>query len=127
MSKTDLARYRSLPYTRRCQLMHEGTERYWHAWVEELPGCEVDGETKPEAFALLAEVFDDYITAKLEWASTIPEPTRWPNLGKSDASVPRGNTIIEILEAKKGPGALRSYQDGGLDEQSIGSFETVGA
>jgi predicted RNase H-like HicB family nuclease len=72
--------YRRLPYTRRVQLVVEDQSRYWHAWVEELPGCEVDGATKPEAFFLLDEVFEDYIKAKLEWDSPIAEPRRWPKL-----------------------------------------------
>ena len=35
--KRDLTHYRSLPYTRRCQLMVEGHDRYWHTWIVELP------------------------------------------------------------------------------------------
>ncbi len=81
MTKT-LAQYRGLPYARRCQLVVEDGDRYWHAWIEELPGCEIDGATKAEAFRLLDEVFEDYIQAKLEWHSQIPEPTRWPNLAR---------------------------------------------
>lgn len=74
------AYYRRLPYSRRCQLSHEGGKFFWHAWVEELPGCEVDAQTKPAAFVALKEVFEDYIATKLEWGSVIPEPTRWPRL-----------------------------------------------
>lgn len=77
MSK-DLAYYRARPYTRRCRLCLEDAETFWHAWIVELPGCEVDGENKASAFANLEEVFEDYINTKLEWGSPIQEPSRWP-------------------------------------------------
>lgn len=80
MTKRGFAYYRRLPYTRRSRLCVEDEQRFWHAWIEELPGCEVDGATKAEVYASLQEVFEDYIRAKLEWGSTIPEPTRWPKL-----------------------------------------------
>ena len=73
----DLKHYQALPYTRRCQLEVEDGNRYWHAWIEELPGCEIDGASKAEAYGNLEEVFADYIKAKLEWDSPIPEPEKW--------------------------------------------------
>ena len=73
----DLAYYQQLPYTHRCQLMVDDGERYWLAWIEELPGCKVEGETKAQAFLHLQELFDDYISAVLERGSGIPEPERW--------------------------------------------------
>jgi len=95
MTKT-LRYYRRLPYTRRSQLSLEAGQRFWHAWIEELPGCEVDGETKAEACFLLEEVFEDYIRAKLEWQSPIPEPSRWPNLGKPRRRTTRQNVMARI-------------------------------
>lgn len=77
----DVAFYRGLPYTRRCSPFVEEAKLLWHAWIEELPGCEVDADEKAAAFADLQEVFEDYIQTKLEWGSPIPEPARWPNFG----------------------------------------------
>jgi hypothetical protein len=82
--KRDLAYFRALPYTRRARLCEENGEFFWHAWIEELPGCEVDSASKAASFADLAEVFEDYIAAKLEWGSEVPLPTRWPNLNTTD-------------------------------------------
>ena len=70
----DLNYYRSLRYARRCQLFMEEGTRYWLAWIEELPGCKVEGSSKEEAYKNLSELFDDYIGSKLEWDSEIPEP-----------------------------------------------------
>lgn len=70
----DLNYYRSLRYTRRCQLFMEAEKPYWLAWIEELPGCKVEGSSKVEAYKNLGELFDDYVTSKLEWGSEIPEP-----------------------------------------------------
>lgn len=77
MRQRKLSYYRTLPYTRRCRLDVDDGERYWLAWVEELAGCKVEGATKAEAFRKLDETFDDYIVAKLERMSPIPEPRRW--------------------------------------------------
>lgn len=71
----DLKYYRSLRYTRRCQLFMEEGTRYWLAWIEELPGCKVEGSSKEEAYKNLGELFDDYVTSKVERGSApIPEP-----------------------------------------------------
>ncbi len=75
MSK-DLSYYQLQPYTRRCQLFMEEGTRYWLAWIEELPGCKVEGSSKEEAYKNLGELFDDYITSKLEWGTKIPAPGR---------------------------------------------------
>ena len=81
MTDKDLRYYRALPYTRRAQPVLEDETTYWLARVAELPGCEVEGATKHEAFANLGEAFEDYIAGKLEWGSPIPEPTRWSQVG----------------------------------------------
>ena len=76
MKKT-LEYYRSLPYSRRAEGVHEGGERpYWVVWIEELSGCKTDGATFAEAMVNLDAAFDDYIEAKLEFGSEIPLPTK---------------------------------------------------
>ena len=72
----NLQYYQGLPYTRRCQLIVDDDARYFLAWIKELPGCKVEGKTKPEAFKNLGELFEDYINTKLEWKDDIPEPVR---------------------------------------------------
>ena len=67
--------YRSLPYSRQAEGIHEDGPPYWVAWVEELPGCKTDGATFAEAMANLDAAFDDYIEAKLEFGSGIPVPS----------------------------------------------------
>lgn len=74
--KKDLRYYRSLPYTRRSQPFRENGDSYWLAWIEEFEGCVAEGKTEQEAFAVLEEVFDDYVAAKHEWESEIPEPNK---------------------------------------------------
>lgn len=74
----DLTYYRSLPYTRLSQPFRDENGHYWLAWIDELEGCKADGETQVEAFANLEEVFDDYIAAKREWDSIVPEPAKPP-------------------------------------------------
>ena len=68
--------YQGLHYTRRCQLIVDDDARYFLAWIDEFPGCKVEGQTKAEAFKNLGELFEDYINAKLEWKDDIPEPVR---------------------------------------------------
>jgi predicted RNase H-like HicB family nuclease len=73
----DLHFYRALPYTRRCEpAVEPAGDRYWLAWIEELPGCKTDGASEAEAMQHLDDLFDEYITAKLDWGSDIPEPRR---------------------------------------------------
>ena len=50
--------------------------RCFLAWIQELPGCKVEGQTKPEAFKNLGELFEDYINTRLEWKDNIQEPAR---------------------------------------------------
>jgi predicted RNase H-like HicB family nuclease len=95
----NLSYYQALPYTRRCQLNVEDREWFWLAWVEELPGCKVEGVTKAEAFRKLDELFDDYVMTKLEARGQIPEPTRWSDSGgvAGPASV---DEIVEIVPSE---------------------------
>lgn len=105
MKHKKLSYYRTLPYTRRCRLDLEDGERYWLAWIEELAGCKVEGATKAEAFRKLDETFDDYIVAKLDRKSPIPEPQRWTT-GKRPyrkASI-ESIDVIERPETRSGIG-----------------------
>ena len=104
--RKDLAYFRALPYARRARLCEENGVLFWHAWVEELPGCEVDSPSKAAAFADLAEVFEDYIAAKLEWGSEVPQPARWPNLNTTDQPKTRASAVerIQIEETMPAPG-----------------------
>ena len=95
--KHDLKYYRSLPYTRRAELVADGGEEYWVAWIEELEGCMVDAPTKAEVFAMLDETFDDYIEAKFEWNSKIPVPEKWG--GKPPKKAPVKKPTIMHLPA----------------------------
>ena len=90
--------YLSLPYTRRCQLHVEDGERYWHCWIVELPGCEVDAPDKAQAFSDLQEVFEDYIKAKLEWGSPISEPSRWPHFLEPSSAPVHPPADVRVVE-----------------------------
>ena len=69
--------YRALPYSRRAEGLQEaGADRYWVAWIEELPGCKTDGATYEEAMANLDVAFDDYIEAMLEFGTKIAVPKK---------------------------------------------------
>jgi len=65
--------YLGLHYTHRARPQYD-EGRYWLAWIEELPGCKVEGGSKAEAFAKLSQLLPEYIKAKLERGSPIPEP-----------------------------------------------------
>ena len=114
--KRDLTHYRSLPYTRRCQLMVEGHDRYWHAWIVELPGCEVDGPSKAEAYVSLGEVFEDYVSTKLEWGSVIPEPSRWPDYGKQADSFQKAMSIVPVESVR---GRVGNVQESDPDRREL--------
>jgi antitoxin HicB len=71
--------YRRLPYTLHTEPVRDSNgENYWIAEYHELTGCKTDGNTEAEAVANLQELFDDYIKARLEANSRIPEPERRP-------------------------------------------------
>ena len=75
--KMTLEYYRTLPYSRRVEGFQEaGVDRYWLAWIEELPGCKTDGATFDEAMANLDVAFDDYIEAMLEFGTEIAVPEK---------------------------------------------------
>lgn len=71
--------YRALPYTRLVRHVEEDSgETYFVAYVEELEGVEADGDTPNEALSNLADAFEDYLAAMIEWGDEIPEPVAWP-------------------------------------------------
>ena len=94
----DLTYYRSLPYTRLSQPFRDENEHYWLAWIGELEGCKADGQTQVEAFANLEEVFDDYIAAKREWDSVIPEPAKPPVRYPSSATITPDTGMDVIMQ-----------------------------
>jgi predicted RNase H-like HicB family nuclease len=116
----DLSHYRALPYTRRVRPFYEDKATYWLASVAELPGCEVEGATKHEAFANLSEVFEDYIAGKLEWGSPIPEPTRWSRVGPAR---PVRQRIVEFEVRRIEPPKIEV----GTDAVTVGEPELITA
>lgn len=75
----DVAYYRRLPYRRRVVPQEDGGgQRYFVAWIEELPAIEIHGDSPEEALLRLYEIFDDSIEVMLEAGDEITEPPRWP-------------------------------------------------
>lgn len=73
-SKT-LLYYKRLPYTMRIERIHEADgSAYWLAEYLELRGCKTEGDDEVEAVANAQELFDEYISMRLEEESPIPEP-----------------------------------------------------
>jgi len=74
-----LREYKLLPYTLRTELVREsdGSE-YWTAEYLELRGCKTDGMEEAEAVAKAQELFDEYIVARLDSGTEIPEPAQPP-------------------------------------------------
>ena len=118
----DLKHYRSLRYTRRCQLFMEAEKPYWLAWIEELPGCKVEGSSKVEAYKNLGELFDDYITSKLEWDSKIPEPEllEKPSTFPAEKVQPEPEVVSLCFEPP-------TLLDAGMDKEKSEQIATVGA
>ena len=71
--------YKRLPYKIRVEPMTDNDgNQYWIADIPDLRGCKTDGITRAEAIVNLHELFDEYIEARLEVDSDIPEPIRSP-------------------------------------------------
>ena len=72
-----LKEYKLSPYTLHTELVREsdGSE-YWTAEYLELRGCKTDGDEEAEAVVRVQELFDEYITARLESGNEIPEPAQ---------------------------------------------------
>ena len=100
--KQTLEYYRSLPYTRRAEGIHEADgPPYWVAWIGELSGCKTDGATYAEAMANLDVAFDDYIEALLEFGSDIslPEPIKsTPKIKDTPEVVESGQDVMMFVE-----------------------------
>lgn len=76
--------YKRLPYTIYSQPVRDSDgSQYWLAEYIELPGCKTEGETEGDSIANLQELFDEYISARIESSFDIPEP------------LPAGKSIIE--------------------------------
>lgn len=73
------AYYRRLPYRRRVQPRDDGGQRYFIAWIDELPAIEIHGPSADVALIRLDEIFDDCIESMIEAGDPIPEPAAWPH------------------------------------------------
>lgn len=109
--KRDLSYYRGLPYRRRVDLAVENGEEFFIASVLELPGLKADGRDHVEALKNLAEAFDDYIQAMLEWGTEIPEPELWPGSDYTPPAPRKGRR-------SRRPEAADKWQD--LESGSLG-------
>jgi len=79
MEKT-LKYYRRLNYTLFAEpVVDSDGDRYWMAEYVELPGCKTDGKTEAEAIISLHELFDDYVSIRIEEKYEIPEPVLLPS------------------------------------------------
>ncbi|MFQ5798867.1 MAG: type II toxin-antitoxin system HicB family antitoxin [Bacteroidota bacterium] len=77
--KKTLEYYRLLPYKIFVEprMDSDGTY-YWVAEYPDLRGCKTEGVSKAEAIANVQQLFDEYVTARLEVDENIPEPQRSP-------------------------------------------------
>lgn len=98
--KRDLKYYRALPYARAVERLDEEGQRYFVARIPDLPGCLATGKSSVEALAYLKEAFDEYISAKLEWGTPIPEPSRLPG---PKVQTPRGGWKTDETQPAEGP------------------------
>jgi len=97
----DATYYRSLPYTRRVDLVEEvGGTVYFLASITELPGLRGSGENHVEALASLRDAFEDYVEAMLTWRRAIPEPVLWPSSFGFD---PRAVRPVKTAAAIRSP------------------------
>lgn len=104
MEKT-LKYYKRLPYTLYTQPMRDsdGT-RYWVAEYFELRGCKTEGSTEAEAIANVQELFDEYITLRLNNNIEIPEPASLPSyveeviIQEPQKTIPQRSTVSIATE-----------------------------
>ena len=79
-SKT-LEDYKRLPYTLFAEPMRDSDgSNYWVAEYRELRGCKTDGGTEAEAIANVQELFDEYVSMRIETGLEIPEPAQLPTV-----------------------------------------------
>ena len=71
----NLEYYKRLPYRLYVQPAQDSDDsKYWTAEYVELRGCKTDGDTEAEAVLNLQELFDEYISGRIEDVMDIPEP-----------------------------------------------------
>lgn len=135
MTKTP-EHYRALPYTRLVRHIEEDSgETYFVAYVEELDGVEADGDTPNEALSNLADAFEDYLAAMIEWGDEIPEPIAWPeSIGYTPA--PEVTTVVQAafvemkafvseVPTRDDPRAQTGWID--VEEEDVGATAETGA
>ena len=89
--------YRKQPYTVRSEMVLDDSSRpFWSAQVEEFEGCISTGKTEIEAVNNLHVVFDDYVSALLEWGDNIPEPRIRGSVNLPGSFVEQPNLEIDI-------------------------------
>lgn len=100
MSRT-VQYYRGLPYRHRVRPEEDSTgERYFVAWIEELPWIRTDGVTRHDALYNLQQVFPEAIKTMLAAGDEIAEPEAWPHsLGPVGAGTGSGDAVVMITEA----------------------------
>lgn len=98
---SDVAHYRTLPYTRRVEL-HKDPDGavYFIARIAEIPPLRIHGDTPHEALLRLDEIFDDVISSMIEQGETIPEPPRWPQ-GINDSRSRSGHSKGKLRWSRK--------------------------
>ena len=67
-----------LPYTFQTRYISEGTGGYYFITVQELEGCQSDGETLEEAHKNIKEAMQGYIEVMIENGDPVPEPEPEP-------------------------------------------------
>src|ERR1700722_7265538 len=115
----DLNYYLGLPYT---VSFHPDEEGEIRARVEELPGCEADGPTVPEALENLEELKKAWIEDAIQSGQSVPEPVAEEELpsGKWVQRVPR-SLHLKLSRAAKSEGvSLNSFVTSLLAE-AVGS------
>jgi hypothetical protein len=71
----DLDYYSGLPYRAiAAPATDEQGDRYWRAWLEEIPGMQGAGDSEDDALVDLRERFIEYIRWRIDMGLDIPEP-----------------------------------------------------
>lgn len=118
----DATYYRSLPYTRRVELVEEpGGEAYFLASIVELPGLRGSGESHIKALASLRDAFEDYLEAMLTWGRAIPEPVLWPSSFGFD---PHAVRPVAVAPVHRPPRAVETPSWGAIPNQARWAYST---
>ncbi|HXG38150.1 MAG TPA: type II toxin-antitoxin system HicB family antitoxin [Bacteroidota bacterium] len=103
--------YRRLPYSLRTEPARDSDgNQYWLAEYLELRGCKIDGTTEAEAVQNLHELFDEYISARLEVGDEIPEPAKlketvealWIIIPRTKLSIADSEAVVEETKRTEG-------------------------